>query len=511
MTRRSNPRLDSVRGSPYRILGAIHRGGMGEVLLASAEGAHGFRRRVVLKGLLPELVEDEVSLDLFRREAMIMSRLDHPNIVRVIDFVFVDGQPFLAMEYVRGRNFQQVIQRASRVGERVPLGVALAVVGGVLRGLHHAHEAMDPDGQPLHVVHRDVSPGNVLLSYFGEVKVTDFGIALAEGERRHTEKAGIRGKARYLAPERVVGQPASPRSDVFAAGAVLAEALTGSALFDRKGLNATLLAILRADRQSLIDGVFADAGEVPGLRGVLSGALAKRPEDRFGSALQMAEAIAGVERASGGAMTSHELGSHLRSMFPEADAGERSLSLFASAESLEPRTVLESEFPSESWRQRISTPPSAPERARSIQEVDPPRPASRCFDVDAYLLETYAKVSPSELKVSPIERSRGPVWNAEAALAEPLARRPTIPDGDPVDQEAPLLDPTGAFGRLGRLKLMGLGLVTLGALLVLAVWSLKPPSPLSDPAPRAKEETRTLEPIVIVRPTSSSRPEVSDE
>lgn len=465
---------------------------MGEILLARAEGAHGFRRRVVLKGLLPELAQDLVSLDLFRREAMIMSRLDHPNIVRVIDFVDVDDQPFIAMEYVRGRNFHQLIQRATAEGLRVPLEVGLAVVGGALRGLHHAHQAVDFDGRPLNVVHRDVSPSNVLLSYFGEVKVTDFGIAIADGERRHTAKSNIRGKARYVAPELVIGQGATPRSDVFAAGVVLAEALTGAALFDRQGLNATLLAIVREDRRELMDRIFSGLEEVPGLRGVLQCALAKRPEDRFASALQMAEAIAGVERACGGGMPSHELGAYLRDLFREASDLPKEHappSRGSSVELFEPRTLIAApaEGPAEDHRRRPSRPPprapsrahrrsSAPPPAISREEISPPAPptaavapteidfdeetilegtrASSRFDIDAFLVEAHSKVSRAE-----------PLVAREAAFEEPLVRRPTEPA---VEHEPPLVDPTRSFER--SLKIVGAGLV--GLILSLSVIAL---------------------------------------
>ncbi|MBI2375385.1 MAG: serine/threonine protein kinase [Deltaproteobacteria bacterium] len=311
-------RLEAVPGSPYRILGAIHRGGMGEILLARAEGAEGFSRKLVLKGLLPQLAADLVSHDLFRREAMIMARLEHPNIVRVVDFTSVDGQPFLAMEYIRGRNFHQVIQRAVHEGRRVPLRIALAVVGSALRGLHYAHHARDPEGKPLGIVHRDVSPGNILVSFFGEVKVTDFGIAFADGEKKHTAPRTIRGKARYTAPEIIAGRPATLQSDVFAAGIVLAEALLGKPLFERGGLNETLMAIVSESREALLGRIFAESEEVQGLRAILRASLAKRPDDRFASALQMADAIAAVERASGSAVTPPELGAYMRDAFRDA-------------------------------------------------------------------------------------------------------------------------------------------------------------------------------------------------
>ncbi len=234
----------------YTILGAIHRGGMGEILLARIEGADGFSRKVVLKGLLPALLEDDVSLELFRREARIMARLEHPNIVRVLDFTYVGDTPYLAMEYVRGRNFHQVIQRATMRGHKLPLRIAAHVVADALRGIHYAHHARDEDGRPLEIIHRDISPGNVLLGFFGEVKVTDFGIAKAVGARNLTGPRSIRGKARYAAPEVVRGETASVRSDIYAAGVVFAEAITGEPLWERRAVSQTLIQIVTESRES---------------------------------------------------------------------------------------------------------------------------------------------------------------------------------------------------------------------------------------------------------------------
>ncbi|MBI4814943.1 MAG: protein kinase [Deltaproteobacteria bacterium] len=375
-------RLEAIPGSPYRILGAIHRGGMGEILLARAEGAEGFSRKLVLKGLLPQLATDVVSHDLFRREAMLMARLEHPNVVRVVDFTAVDGQPFLAMEYIRGRNFHQVIQRAVHDKKRVPLNVALAVMGAALRGLHYAHHARDAEGRPLGIVHRDVSPGNVLVSFFGEVKVTDFGIALADGEKKHTAPRTIRGKARYTAPELISGKPATPQSDVFAAGVVLAEALIGQPLFERGGLNETLMAIVSESREALLTRVFTHTEEVPGLRGVLRGALAKRPEDRFVSALQMAEAISGIERSFGGPLTAPELGAYMRNAFRDArdlpleeglSGPEVSGEIFFEPKT-DPTIPIPAERPSQPPSRHEAARPSRPGRGPSLVERrEPPQ------------------------------------------------------------------------------------------------------------------------------------------
>lgn len=303
----------------YTILGAIHRGGMGQILLARHEGAEGFHRKLVLKGLLPQLIFDEVSLELFRREAQIMARLDHPNIVRVVDFTYVDEKPYLAMEYIRGRNLHQVIQRSARFEDALPPVFAAYVVAEALRGLHCAHHARDEEGRPLGVVHRDVSPGNILLSFFGEVKVVDFGIAMSADAKKYTAPKSIRGKARYAAPEVVRGRPATPRSDIHAAGVVFAEALIGEPLWERGNVADTLIAIVTESRELTVKRILAKlSAPHPRLEKILHRALALAPEDRYETAEAFADDLDELCRELGGASPA-ALGELLRRLF-EGDA-----------------------------------------------------------------------------------------------------------------------------------------------------------------------------------------------
>lgn len=303
----------------YAIIGSIHRGGMGEILLARVEGPEGFSRKVVLKGLLSKLSRDDVSYKLFMREAMLMSRLDHPNIVRVFDLPRVANKPYLAMEYLRGRNFHQVIQRAAMRGNSVPPRIALHVVSQALRGLHYAHSQRGDDGKLLGIIHRDVSPGNLLVSFFGEVKVTDFGIAKIADSPRFTGPRSIRGKARYVAPEQVHGEAASVHSDIYSAGVVLAEALIGEPLWERATVPETLLSIVSEDRERTIERILARTNtEPPGLGAALRGSLALRPTDRFASALQFAETLEAIGRAIGDPLTDVALGLYVRSLFADA-------------------------------------------------------------------------------------------------------------------------------------------------------------------------------------------------
>jgi eukaryotic-like serine/threonine-protein kinase len=303
----------------YEILGAIHRGGMGEILLVRVRGSQGFSRKLVLKGVLPELMDDAISTHLFRREARLMASLEHPNIVQVFDVPEIEGVPYLAMEYVRGRNVHQLIQQSSLAGERIPLRIACHIVAELLRGLHYAHRAKDESGKHIGIVHRDISPGNILLSYFGEVKVTDFGIAKVADTPKITGPRSIRGKARYTSPETIRRGECTPLSDVYAAGVVLSEILIGRPLFDGKNLSQTLLQIVSEPRDALLRRIIADGLTPKKLRPLLAKALALEPKQRFRSAIEFADALDELCRAEGGPVTASELGAFIRDIFLDAE------------------------------------------------------------------------------------------------------------------------------------------------------------------------------------------------
>ncbi len=307
--------LSEGRQPRYAVDRVLHRGGMGEILLGRVLGLEGFCRPVVMKGLLAGL-DDPAALDLFYREARLMARLDHPHVVRVMDLCSMDGRPYLVMEYVKGRSLHQVLQQGHGQPP-LPARLTLHVVAAALRGLHHAHSLRDESGRPLGLVHRDVSPGNILLSFHGEVKLTDFGIALTPDAPRHTAPRSVRGKARYVAPELVRGGEATVLSDLHSAGVVLAEALLGRPLWDRRSLPETLMAIVSEPRDLTIEAVAAVHPGVPGLKAALRGALAITPEDRFASALQFAETLEAVGEALGPRVQPLELGLSLRGLFPE--------------------------------------------------------------------------------------------------------------------------------------------------------------------------------------------------
>src|ERR1700744_1854280 len=220
-----------LRLGPYELLRRIATGGMAEVYLARRGGPHGFKKIVAVKRILPQYARDPDFVAMFVDQARICARLVHPNIVQVFDFGEQDGELYMAMEYVDGTTGARLVRAAASRGDDVPLDAALHITLSVLRALEYAHGARDEYGSPLALVHRDVSPGNVLIDRSGAVKLTDFGIARAAEIERRTDAGQLKGKLGYMSPEQVVGRELDARSDIFTLGIVLAEMLILRPLF----------------------------------------------------------------------------------------------------------------------------------------------------------------------------------------------------------------------------------------------------------------------------------------
>lgn len=280
----------------YLLAGPIAVGGMASVHFGLLNGPRGFRRTVAIKRMLQTYAANPQARLMLVDEARLASRVSHANVVQTLDVVEDHDELFLVLEYVHGESFDKLLERAAELGRKAPSRVATAIVVGALRGLHAAHEAKGEDGAPLELVHRDLSPHNVLVDVNGVPRVLDFGVARARGRLQGTRDGQLKGKLAYLSPEQVHGE-ASRRSDLFTAGVVLWEALAGRQLF-RGNSEADLLSqVLLCKVPSLADvGVEAAAP----LQAVLDRALARAPEDRFATAAQMADALeaCGVASAS---------------------------------------------------------------------------------------------------------------------------------------------------------------------------------------------------------------------
>src|SRR5262245_48097918 len=217
----------------YQIVGELATGGMAEILLGKLVGPSGFERPVVIKRILPHLAKRSSFVQMFLDEARVVARIRHPNVVHVHELGKDGDELFMVMEYLDGESLQNVQRRTRKNKERLPLALAAHVVAQVAGGLHAAHELADDAGRPLGLVHRDVSPHNVFITYDGNVKVLDFGIAKFAERATDTEAGQLKGKFPYMSPEQCRGLPLDRRSDVFSLGTVLFELVTGRRLFAR--------------------------------------------------------------------------------------------------------------------------------------------------------------------------------------------------------------------------------------------------------------------------------------
>ena len=295
----------------YELLYRLAMGGMAELYVARHSGIEGFERTVVLKRVLPHLTDDPEFIRMFLDEARIAASLDHPNIAQVTDIDEENGEYFFAMEYVHGQNLRQVLRKTE---QGLPLGIALLVITGVAAGLHHAHEALGADGRSLGLVHRDVSPANVMLAYNGAVKLTDFGIAKASARTSKTLAGRIKGKIGYMSPEQCRGEDVCRRSDIFSLGIVLYEATTGARAFYAPNDFAAMAKIARAD---YIVPSELDASYPVELERIIARALAKDPDDRYATAEAMQLDLEAFAEADGHALSTIELSAHMRRAFGE--------------------------------------------------------------------------------------------------------------------------------------------------------------------------------------------------
>jgi eukaryotic-like serine/threonine-protein kinase len=262
---------------PYELLKKLATGGMAEIYEARRVGPHGFSKRIALKRILPQLAADPEFVAMFIDEARLCAQLAHPNLVQVFDFGEDGGELYMAMELVEGTTAARVVRTAASRGEPVPMEAALHVALSVGRGLEFAHQATDEQGRPMGLVHRDVSPGNILISRSGAVKLGDFGIARAAEFDRRTQDGQLKGKLGYMSPEQATGKDLDAKSDQFAVGIVLSELLTGHPLF--AGSEMEVLIKIRDADLSVID---QKGQHVPhDVRLVLFRLLARRPEDRY--------------------------------------------------------------------------------------------------------------------------------------------------------------------------------------------------------------------------------------
>lgn len=299
----------------YQIVRELAMGGMAELYIGRHSEVAGYEKIVAIKRVLPNLARDESFLKMFLNEARLAAGLDHANIVHVIDFGSDGGEHFLAMEYVHGKGVHQIQRAAVKLGG-VGLACALTIVRGVAAALHYAHERKSADGRPLGLVHRDVSPSNVLVSYDGEVKLTDFGIATATELTRVTRTGSIKGKLSYMAPEQVRGEDIDRRADIFALGAILYELTTGQRCFYAPGEFALI--------NRVVEGKYEPPTSVredfpAALEAIVERALTVDRDERYATAQALQVAIEGFAADRGISLSSVALSELMNRLFGHED------------------------------------------------------------------------------------------------------------------------------------------------------------------------------------------------
>lgn len=277
----------------YTLLAQIAEGGMGAVYVALMRGPADFSRLVAIKCVHTRWLDDPRLVARFKNEIQLSARVLHPNVVQTLDVVETAGELFLVMDYADGVTLAALLGDLSRQNEPLAVSHAASILVAVLRGLHAAHEARDETGRPLHIVHRDVSPQNVMLGRNGHVQVLDFGVAKVLEHSQHTAVGTVLGRLAYMAPEQLQGQSSSPRTDVFGAGVMLWECLAGKRLFHRG--NGTEGEVIHGLLSHPIPAVSSLRSDIPrGLDQVLARALDRNAEQRFQSAEEFARALEAV-------------------------------------------------------------------------------------------------------------------------------------------------------------------------------------------------------------------------
>ncbi|HZI15522.1 MAG TPA: serine/threonine-protein kinase [Myxococcus sp.] len=305
---------ETGRFGKYRLIDRIAVGGMAEIFLAFQQQGDGRESPVVIKRIRPHLSKHAAFVKMFLNEARLAAQLNHPNVVQIFDLGKIAESHFIAMEYVAGRDMRRVVPKAEALGIAFPLVYAVKIASCVCAGLHHAHTKADLHGNPLNIVHRDVSPENIIVSFDGSVKILDFGIAKATNQVEQTRTGEIKGKVSYMSPEQCMGKTLDCRSDVFSLGVVLYEWLTGFKLFTGE----TEVAVMRGITEGKIYAPSYFREDLPErLEAILMKALERDKDKRYQTAEQLGQDLDAFLAAYDFTPTSLHLANFLKQLFDE--------------------------------------------------------------------------------------------------------------------------------------------------------------------------------------------------
>jgi serine/threonine protein kinase len=296
----------------FLLLSEIATGGMAEIWIAKQLLEEGIEKLVVIKMLRPKLKKNREFVHMFLNEARIAARLHHPNVVQMYDLGYADGNYFIAMEYIAGENLRTTTKACRNTGEKIPLGYSLAIMSQVCQGLHYAHTKTDVLGRPLNIVHCDMSPQNIVISFSGGIKLVDFGVAKATSRFEQAQKGVVKGKLAYMSPEQIRGKSMDARSDIFSAGIVLWELVTWKRLFGSFSPN-EIVKLIPSGQVPSPRSVNPEVS--PALEAVILQALEKDPLARFQTAREMHDALIEVIRADNVSVETSELSAFMHRVF----------------------------------------------------------------------------------------------------------------------------------------------------------------------------------------------------
>jgi serine/threonine-protein kinase len=422
-----------LRLDRYELLCVLARGGMGSVWLARFEGKHGFERLVALKTVLPQHQLDERFRKMFLDEAQLASRITHPNVAQTLDLGEQQGALYFVMEWVDGDSLRKLRSTVKKKGEEFPLPLALRIVSDACAGLHAAHELRDANGELLNVVHRDISPHNVLVSISGVTKIIDFGIAKAkERVAEETNTDELKGKVDYMAPEQAVGRGIDRRADIWSLGAVLYYLCSGNPPYDADTKVASLMARIEGKPPTPLP------PSVPqSVRAIITKAMAREPEKRFATCCEMQKAVDEAMVHVGSATTT-ELAAYVRSHLAESEqTRKRAVQVALDAAAERQKRNIPLERPIESVRSSSSSVESS-EVSLKAPRVPAEQPASLHNPLNA----------PSESGASPM-----PVVS-DKPLTAPPAGEESIP-GVPKKRSGKTIGIVAVFAAVTLVAVLG--------------------------------------------------------
>jgi serine/threonine protein kinase len=381
----------------YVLLRRLASGGMGEVFLAKQQGPSGFEKLLVIKRMLPHHLDKPDYLEMFFSEAKLVARLNHNNVVQIHEMGEIDGDYYIAMEYVRGRSLRSLIDRLRMKGRMLPLPHVVELTLKLAEGLAHMHDARDLQGRSMNIIHRDLNPHNILVSYSGELKIIDFGIAKSSMDTRETSAGTIKGKFVYMSPEQSAAEPMDHRSDIFSLAIVCYELASLENPFVRQNVVLSLEAI----QSRAVDYLSTRRPDAKALDRILARALEKRPEDRQPSAAAFRDELRGLLISGQVVPASQDLGQVMHELFVDDIAEEGRLLAQADQEAM----------------QRQGSNPDAPLRVPTL-DLDPVQGPS------VFAAEPFSEDDPTQLGDDTEPPSGRRRKSSRSLRAEPLLASP---------------------------------------------------------------------------------------